>query len=104
LPGPLGCPALPPTPTPHPRRPGPLRPPPPLRRADPPLHPRQALRELRGQPPRLRPVGPLLDRLQHPLALRRGPLRRGEQPAIGRLQRRAALVALAAGDPVQLLR
>ena len=67
------------------------------------LQPRQDLPQPLGQPPRLRGIGPLLKRLQHPLALGPGTLRRGDQPAVGGLQRRAALLALAACDPMELL-
>src|SRR5262249_58842256 len=57
-----------------------------------------------ARPPRRR-VAPLPGgALAPPPALRPGALRRGDQPAVRRLQGRAALLALAAGDPVQLLR
>ena len=69
-----------------------------------PLQPRQDLLEPLGQPPRRRVVGLPPEGLEHPPALGPGPLGRGDEPAVGRLQRLAALLALAAGDPVQLLR
>ena len=77
---------------------------PPLGLADALLEPRQDLAEPLGQPPRPRVVAMPPQGLEHPPALGPGPLGRGDEPAVGRLQRLAALLVLAAGDPVQLLR
>ena len=68
------------------------------------IEPWQHLRKPPGQPPRRRVVAGTCEGLEHPPALRPGSLRHGDQPPIRGLQGRPALIALAAGDPVQLLR